>query len=861
MNKKLLFAAMSLAALTACTDNDFESQKVAEEVGSVQFEILNNNDAFTRASMSGNKVVWSANDGDLFTLYHGAALGSTIGHENAIYTAKAEESKPAVLTTPSMIKAGGAVMVWPADTTFHYDIPGKLTVQIPDVQGDTEDPNVIANQIPYVSDEINIAVRGGDYNEDATKGPVTAWNQAGKDRKYPVFMRPMASQLNLKADIKGMELLTALVGGDDPIDPIKLTSVDLLTTTGGGTTDFTQEIAVTFAAPSAAIAAQWATVAHSNWNKITNLDATVPANIVNDVDQLTTKHLNGNESCKFLILPQNVIAVANPTDGVADAAVVVNTIYGKVVVAPNGVHGSKYNTAPATGEIEDAWYRYVSGTTAVDPQETKATAAETSGEYAGKFKTTSAPALGMAQTINAFSANLASSGVVEGEYQGAVATRFVKVLLKYLDMSDLHIKNDKQLRNAAKVWKALNLAPVTVYLDGDANKEFEISQQTIAKINEINAGTLNFKVKPCRTIAGEVCNTIVIKDGGNVPNIAFIADNGGFKADVVLKAGATWTWAGSVDVTATGVAKIINKGAMQNTTGATLKTKENGTAGAQNNVPFENATGATWTVSGGELNVQFNVTNYGTLTINAGAEYRQAKGSANTTFINEATAVPSRFTLAAAHDDAKIGKVHNSGVFATLAATGSEITNYGEIYHDAEAAKTYITNNQSTSVNFANAFADPANKMGMIILPYNNKDEDNISVKAALNKGFVAVAINADNAPSDGILSATTVGERVNYIKIDGGIHTVADMPATQIKYVEFNSGTTEIDWAVTTAQTYDGMMVLSPVNVKLGTTITVSKATYLGANMYVGGTFNKGSWSGYFGNTSANEATKYITF
>ena len=44
MNKKLLFAAMSLVAFTACTDNDFESQKVAEEVGSVQFKVLNNND-------------------------------------------------------------------------------------------------------------------------------------------------------------------------------------------------------------------------------------------------------------------------------------------------------------------------------------------------------------------------------------------------------------------------------------------------------------------------------------------------------------------------------------------------------------------------------------------------------------------------------------------------------------------------------------------------------------------------------------------------------------------------------------------------------------------------------------------------
>ena len=47
MNKKLLFAAMSLAAFTACTDNDFESQKVAEKASAIQFEVLNTNDDFT----------------------------------------------------------------------------------------------------------------------------------------------------------------------------------------------------------------------------------------------------------------------------------------------------------------------------------------------------------------------------------------------------------------------------------------------------------------------------------------------------------------------------------------------------------------------------------------------------------------------------------------------------------------------------------------------------------------------------------------------------------------------------------------------------------------------------------------------
>ena len=76
-------------------------------------------------------------------------------------------------------------------------------------------------------------------------------------------------------------------------------------------------------------------------------------------------------------------------------------------------------------------------------------------------------------------------------------------------MSDLHIKNDKQLRDAARVWKKMGLADVTVYLDGgDANNEFAISQKTIETINDINAATAggpkSFKVKPCN-VDGEEC--------------------------------------------------------------------------------------------------------------------------------------------------------------------------------------------------------------------------------------------------------------------------------------------------------------------------------------------------------------------
>ena len=857
MNKKLLFGIMSLAALTACTNDDFESKQVAQEASPIQFEVLNN-DAATRASMNGNKIVWNANDGDIFTLYHGGA-GIT-GYENAIYTAKANEGSTATLTTPSMIKAGSAVMVWPADTIFRITAADNLSIEIPaDQEADIE------NYIPYMSDQITIGAYG-EYNEDPFYGPVTAWNTAGKDRKYPVFMRPMASQLIVKADYAGTDATIATLyeggseglTGEDAIDPIEVTSVKLLTQAGGAD-EFTTNLDVKWTAPSGAIATQWAAVAHNAWTNVTDFDLTA---INASSDYLETECLTGNASSKFLILPQNPIA-----GGVDDGAVVVNTIYGKVFIGDPTVYAAlpdkSYYTA---AEYNKAWYRYLTNKIAATAEENASAATKTTSDDPdanGKYKTVAKSlALGMQQTINAFSTYThQGTSVVKGEPEGAASTRYVEVRLNHLDMSDLHIKSDKQLRDAARVWKKMNLTPVTVYLDGDANREFEISQKTIEVINTVNAGTLNFKVKPCQ-LAGEICDDIVITGGGQVPNIAFIADNGGFAADVILNEGETWNWVGTVKVTATGVNKIINEGTMVNAVSNTLCTYENGLGAPQNNIPFEND--GTWNVTAGTLNVEFNVTNNGTLNIAKGAQYRQDGQHQNTVFINDALALPSRF----GGFDEFIGTVVNKGVFATVEKAGTwtaKIHNYGLIEHADDAAKTYVTTNQTTGADFTAAAdfstpGDAGNKIGRINLPYSNKDEDNVSISAALTDGFVSVTVDGEVT---GALNATVVGPRVNYVIVKSGVTSISNLPTPQVKYLEIDmTDKSEIAWSVTGTKNFDGLMVLSDVNIKLGTSV-VAGVTYLGSDMYVGGTFNVGgtNFAGYYGDTSGNVSSKYITY
>jgi hypothetical protein len=871
MNKKLLFGIMSLAALAACTNDDFESKndaEMSEAVSPIQFEVINDN-VVTRASMNGNSIVWNANDGDIFTLYHGGALAGTAlsGYENAIYKANANEGGTATLTTPSMIKPGRAIMVWPADTMFYAAASGNLTVKIPATLENIE------NNIPYASDLITIDPYAA-YSETAPAGVIpTAYKTAGKDRKYAVYMRPMASQLILKADYAGSDaVINALATGDDPIDPIALTSVEI----NDPTTSLTQEIDLSFAAPVAPQGTNWNTVANNVWTEVTgfNLASAVKA------AKLTTKCINGIESAKFLMLPQNNIGGT----GLGGASIVVNTCYGKV----NIVQGTTPTTYTAA-ELADAWYRYAAaGAGAGTYTETETTTAGT-GSDAGKVKYTNNIERGLAQVIDAFSGNKTTkaTSVVLSEPTGAAGTRYVKVLLTKLDMDGLHVKTDKQLYDAVRVWKEIGAPTVTVNLDGDATTgEFEVSQKTIAKINEINAAAAKettprkFNVTACN-VAGEACNTIVITGGGAVQNMDFIV-NTVAAADVALKAGETWEWAASTTAAKTltlapaintGVKSIINKGTFVSAATATLAIYDNTpvTPVQITAVPFVNE--GTWNVTAGDVNVQFDVTNLGTVNISKGAEYHQ-DGTGND-FTNDANTLEERFVLndpsiPAATKAAfveQIGVVNNSGVFATV--HGGKINNYGLIEHADKDAKTYITANDNGGTGFGAGFG-ATNKIGRINLPYSNKDEDNISISAGANKGFVSVTVSTEqnSAPANGKLSLATVGANVNNCIIKSGV-TEINAVSTQIKYLEFNAGSTEIAWNLggtassPKAASYDGLIVLSPVNIKLWTNITVAKSTYLAAKMYVGGTFVNGTglYNGYFGNTTANEATMYITY
>jgi len=150
--------------------------------------------------------------------------------------------------------------------------------------------------------------------------------------------------------------------------------------------------------------------------------------------------------------------------------------------------------------------------------------------------------------------------------------------------------------------------------------------------------------------------------------------------------------------------------------------------------------------------------------------------------------------------------------------------------------------------------------MGRINLPYDNAEEENLSIKNDDANGFVSVTVQEGQGAAKNF-ELTKLGKYVNYCIIKSGVETIKAV-ATNIKYVEFDAGNTEIAWTVKDA-TYNGLVVFSPVNVQRGTTITVKNSAYLKAKMYVGGqtTLTKAKCEGYFGDTQDNFETKYITF
>ena len=783
MKFKFYGVALAALAMTACNNEEILETSQQAAGSRVVFGLVSDNEG-TRAQFGGTNgytLQGTESDADKMSLFNGGSLladaqpaasdeeavtySSLANAKNAIYTAGGtDENGRPVFTSHNMVYPGLAVMVYPCDTIFNYDnVEQKIYVTVPATQ--TKESNLL---IPFVSNAINI----GEFEAGSTSG-------AGYDRKYDIALKQAGTLFTLKTQwaSENYDKIKALSDAGT-IAPIELTKVKL------GTKDlsyFTTEAEVKITdktpAPNKEVndkGAEWTFVTEGVPSRryFTNNIATEAIS----EDLITSE---------FVLLPYNKnVGINNITEN--NTSVVVNTSYGTVTLQKEGNVWYKNGDVDEAGNLKK--YTISEGVKAL---------------------------LGL--TYNVKSATAKS--YFPGEQVGGHVARIIDCDLSDLDMSTVHIKNEKQLLDMIAVHDAIQKDTKVVFtIDGDKDGKFTMSTTTVDKLNKHEAIT----IKAC-DVEGEVCTTIVLTDATEVPAVEFFVEK--TSVDVILTDG-DWTWTnGKKNIK--GVENLIIESRLNMVEGATVEAE----IAKMINNGVVNVFGATQ---------KTDFTNNGKLYIAKDAEYIVD----NKLFINESKAAdfPGEYK--------NCGYIKNSGVFATI-NEDAVIKNFGYIYNAEPTSKTFITTNQTSSVDFKSAWNGANNKFGTIEL--NNKDDDNYSITDIENEGFILITTNAAT------VTAEEIGKEANYVKVAGECtalnFTRTATENTRVLYVEIASDN-EVIW--TTPNTIiRGLIVPAgkKLYVKKTNKVDVSQAAYVKGSIYKGGTMTIPSFVTYFGGEATDVA------
>ena len=305
MKSKVLFSALLGGfVLASCTADETLVSAPSSQESPIKFSVSLENDALTKAEVtSGMKVNFEA--GDLMSLFHGISAPATalIGYQNAIYEGSAQDGKAFEFTTKSMVLQGGAIMVYPADTTFANKGTAAPVITIP-----TEQNAKTKELTPHMSEVLNIDA----YDEDSNEGT------AGYGKYYGIVLKRVGTTFKLTADLENTEAINNL-----DVEPLKVTSMELNAEDASSNGVFTTAISVKNSATpvTSAIKADYPI-----WNTQSTVDlTTAPTGVTANAATLTTTDLTDNAAV-FTLLPTMTGKTAT------EASVVVKTNYGKVTL-------------------------------------------------------------------------------------------------------------------------------------------------------------------------------------------------------------------------------------------------------------------------------------------------------------------------------------------------------------------------------------------------------------------------------------------------------------------------------------------------------------------------------------------------
>lgn len=789
MKGKLFVAALATMAMAACTQDDLQSVSQSGQVSPIQFTVTPDVDALTKAEfIDGYTLGWE--EGDLMSLFHG--LG-TIGDEgltsfnpnytnNAVYKAAAGGIEEGLtFTTHSMVKPGPAIMVYPADTTFQYS-GDELYVTIPAEQSEEN----ILGRIPFMSELLTIPEYSA-YDPANEENPGTT--TAGYGRDYPIQLKQVATIFSLNTNY-GVTDAYGIV--QDLVDNEEIAPIDINYVTITSSNKFNIKAQVKYSAKGddPEQGANWIETTEDGfaWSYVSSVAkaATADGDEVKQEESLTTTFIrdvvDNRGTVEFILLPQDAKMEKTEIEALT-GSVTVNTYYGEVT----------YN---GTSQIENKNIFWKENDEDWEYAENGLNIAEGLNEVMG-YTT---------KTKNG------STSSFYNEPVGVHVTRTLNVDLYDLDMSKVHIKTDKQLRDILKVYEALNFDAkynasnkLQLTIDGDKETgEFRMSVEAVKTLQ--SEGFEDIEIVPCQT-DNERCSSIVLfseeQEENAIPTVYFVTKNA---VEIVLDIDNVWTWGNGTKFTY--VKSIVNRGTLNLVDGNEVTDGDNnGTNPAVRNEGTINVTGL--------VKQQTNLTNFGT--INIDGEFRADGEKVEIT--NDAT------------DAFKLGKVYNSGIFAT--SNGGVINNYGYIENmvGGNGNITYVTANATSDSNFGKPW-NANNKIGTIKL---YAADDNISVNNATSEGFIQYEFSAE----DGIYVTPAVC-KYNYLIVKSDI--TFNKEAKELKFMEVVN-TDKANMVVITnpaGEEYLGLrgFILNGYANVMQNNELITGAAYIRGALYYGGTF-----------------------
>lgn len=719
MKAKFLLPTLVGLSLVACTAEDDFSQSAEMKQSAVTFTVEKDGAALdTRAELNGSVVNFEL--GDLISLYHGMSAfsgddfeaGDIVAGQNAIFEGEGLDGA-LVFKTKSMVLDGGAVMVYPADTSFVNKAGEAITISVPSEQ----DANTKLFQ-PYMSEAFEI----GEYvdNEDAEGNK----NTAGYGRNYTVPLKKVGSllQMTLVADNVGT------INNIEGVDDVVIKSVEI----NAPATPFAESVKVTVTENVPVLVTNEASVAVAD-KKYTHMKAVTEVVTEETVDAIKTTDI-ADGIAYFTLLPQVAAPVAEEPAGQAEesgttataapTSIVVYTSYGKVTVESDDFDATDATTYPLINTNADVHSNLADAISAI---------------------------------INgAWGENKVATSNFKGENTGASFKRQFTFDMKNLNMDGTEVETSKQLIDLLKVYNALGLKDktegnVTWTLKG-TNDNFLMSGEALSKLIEVNtAKKIKLNINNNTVTLNDADATLAKLQNENV-KFVFVRPADGVevtqKPNVILGANLNWT----IDqkLATTNIKTLTNKGAL---------TLTNNTTGYTTALAVE-------LINDGSMTIGSSKVTLGKFTSNAASTMTVAAGK--TLYFGNAANLYGKVTnegIMSANNGTvnNYGEIDNKFEVSVVEGTNGAFNNGGYIKNNGTSAVTYLTVNkafkdfESDGVSGGTLSMVATYYIGVIELTNRN---DQISIDG--DKGYVKYTLKSDEANY-----APAKGDKFNWLTIN----------------------------------------------------------------------------------------------